>query len=104
MNGYEILKWEKGEPSTPVNYLDMTISIENGMMVTKAYKKPTSLYHYITSTSAHPPWMMKGIVLSMLTTYYFKNTYNEDYWKVAMAFYKNLKHRGWSRMNWSPCL
>ena len=49
------------------------------MLVTKTYQKPTNLYQYITPTSAYPPWMMKGIVLSMLTTYYFQNTYKEDY-------------------------
>ena len=46
--------------------------------------------------------MMKGIVLSMLITSYFQNTYKEDYWKVAVAFYKNLKCRGWSRDKLDP--
>ena len=31
LNDYGILKWEIGEPSTSVNYLDLTISIENGV-------------------------------------------------------------------------
>ena len=37
LSDYGILKWEIGEPSTFVNYLDLTISIENGMLVTKTY-------------------------------------------------------------------
>ena len=102
INDYGILKWTIGKPSASVNYLDLTVSIENGMLVTRTYLKPTNLFQYITPTSAHPPWMMKGIVLSMLTTYYFQNTYKEDYWKVAIAFYKNLKQRGWSRDELEP--
>ena len=46
--------------------------------------------------------MIEGIVLSMLTTYYFQNTYKEGYWKVAMVFYRNLKRRGWSRDKLKP--
>ena len=101
-NHYGTLKREIGEPSTSVNYLDLTISIENGVLVTKTYQKSTSLYQYITPTSAHPPWMMKDNVLSMLTTYYFQNTFKEDYWKAALTFYKNLKRRGWSRDKLEP--
>ena len=44
LNGYGTLKGEIGEPSTCVNYLDLTISIENGVVVTKTYQKPTNLY------------------------------------------------------------
>ena len=102
INDYGILKWEVGKPSTSVHYLDLTVSIENGVLVTKTYQKPTNLHQYITPNSAHPPWMMKGIVLSMLTTYYFQNTYKEDYWEVAMTFYRNLKRRGWSRDRLEP--
>ena len=78
INDYGILKREVEEPSTSVNYLDLTVSIENGALVTKTYKKSSSLYQYIIFNSAHPPWMMKGVVLSMFTTYYFPNTYRED--------------------------
>ena len=102
INDYGILKREVEEPSTSVNYLDLTVSIENGALVTKTYKKSSSLYQYIIFNSAHPPWMMKGIVLNMLTTYYFQNTYKEDYWEAAMTFYRNLKRRGWSRDKLEP--
>ena len=88
MNDCGILKWKIWKPSTSVNYLDLNVPIKNGALVTKIYQKPTSLYQYISSYSALPPWMMKGIVPSMLTTYYFQNTHKEDYWKVEMTFYK----------------
>ena len=75
MNDYGILNWKVGGASTSAHYLDLTVSIENGVLVTKTYQKPTNLHQYITPNLAHPPWMMEGIVLSMLTTYYFQNTY-----------------------------
>ena len=93
---------EVGEPSTPIHSLDLAVSIENGVLVAKTYQKPTNLHQYITPSSAHPPWMMKGSVLSMLTTYYFQNNYKEGYWKEVVTFYKNLKRRGWSRGKLEP--
>ena len=48
INDYGILKREVEEPSTSVNYLDLTASIENGALVTKTDQKSTSLHQYIT--------------------------------------------------------
>ena len=54
------------------------------------------------TNSTDPPWMMKGIVPSILTTYYFQTIYKEDYWKVAIAFYRNLKCIGWNKDKLEP--
>ena len=36
-NNFGILKWEFEEPASSVNFLDLTISIENNKIVTKTY-------------------------------------------------------------------
>ena len=41
--------------------------------------------------------MISGFLYSMLKRYYQQNTSEDDYWKVAMAFYNHLKYRGWAR-------
>ena len=42
LNDYDILKWDINALS--VTYLDFTISIEDGLLITKTYRKPTNLY------------------------------------------------------------
>ena len=97
LNNFGLLKWKVNEPSSIVNFLDITLKIENGKITSKTYQKPTNLYQYISRNSAHPSWMISGIIYSMLKRYYQQNTCRDDYWKVAMAFYNHLKYRGWNR-------
>ena len=102
LNSHGILRWTVREPSMSVDYLDLTITIENGNIVTKTYQKPINLYQYITPNSAHPPWMIKGIITSMLRNYFYQNTHRSDYWDVAMKFYTRLRERGWERKTLEP--
>ncbi len=37
-----------------VNFLDVTVSIENGQLVTDVYSKPTDTHQYLLSSSCHP--------------------------------------------------
>jgi hypothetical protein len=37
------------------DFLDLTLEIKNGCIVTKTYEKPTNLFLYIPPTSAHSP-------------------------------------------------
>ena len=102
MNNFGLLKWKVNEPSTCVNFLDLTLTIENGLITSKTYQKPTNLYQYICRNSAHPPWMIKGVIYSMLRRYHRQNTKEEDYWKVSMKYYNHLKDRGWTRQQLEP--
>ena len=91
---FGILKWDVGNPSLSVNFLDLTVTIEDGTIRSKTYQKPTNLHQYICPNSAHPPWTIKSIISSMLSKYYRQNTDITDYWKIAIDFYKYLKDRG----------
>jgi hypothetical protein len=57
VNNFGILKWDIAEtiPSTSVNFLDMTLSIEDGGIVSKIYQKDMNLHLYIPPSSEHPP-------------------------------------------------
>ena len=94
IDDFGILRWNVDEPSKSVDFLDLTVEIENGSFVTRTYQKPINLYQYITPNSAHPPWMIKGMVMSMLRNYYRQNSKREDYWDISMKFYHRLKARG----------
>ena len=97
-----ILTWDCDEPSTSVDFLDLTVEIKDGAFITRTYQKPMNLYQYILPNSAHPPGMIKGMIYSMLRQYYLQNSNLEDYWKIAMLFYNRLKDRGWPRSTLEP--
>jgi len=67
------------------------------MFTFKTYQKPISLYQYITPYSAHPPGVIRGVVYSQLLQYFKQNSQREDYWKIAISFYRKFKARGWSK-------
>ena len=46
-NDFGLLKWDFKEPSKSVDFLDLTIYIENGWVPTKTYQKSMNLYQYI---------------------------------------------------------
>jgi len=97
VNNFGILEWEFEEPSKKVNFLDLTISIENKTIVTKTYQKAMNLYQYLSPMSNHPPSMIKGIIYSLLKTYKNQNTYTEDYLDVAVKLFKRHAARGWNK-------
>ena len=52
-NTFGILTWEFEDLSSEVNFLDLTISIENNRIVTKTFQKPLNLYQYIPHHAQH---------------------------------------------------
>ena len=55
LNNYGVLKWTIQEPSMSVYYLDLTVTVKSGNVVTKTYQKPTNVCQYITPNSVHSP-------------------------------------------------
>ena len=96
-SSFGILQWEFDEPSSSATFLDLTISIENGNIVTKTYQKAMNLYQYIPPTSAHPPGMMKGIIYGLMRNYYLQNTKESDYNDMAVKLFERHVARGWNR-------
>ena len=96
-NNFGILTWEFEEPSLSVVFLDLTISIERGQIVYKTFQKALNLYQYIPPTSAHPPWMMRGIIYSLMRNYRRQNTNIDDYYNVAIKLFDRHVARGWDR-------
>ena len=98
VNKFGILTWEIDEPSTSVDFLDLTISItQDGRLTTKTFQKAMNLYQYIPPHSAHPPGMMKGIVYGLLRNYYSQNSNKSDYIQMAVLLLRRLVARGWDR-------
>ena len=63
MNNYHGLTWEFSKRTDKVDYLNVTISINNNKITFDLYKKSLNLYLYIPPLSAHPPGVLSGLVL-----------------------------------------
>jgi len=47
------------------NYLDLTITVKNGLITTDLYRKPTDAIKYLLPTSSHPSHISRNIPLSL---------------------------------------
>jgi hypothetical protein len=91
-------KWNVEDPFLSDDFLNLTLTIEYGHIVSKAYQKVLNLYQYMCPNSSHPPWMLKSIVFGMLKRCYHQNGYINDFWEmIAILVYKRLKDQGWDR-------
>ena len=102
VNDFGILKWNVEDPSLSVIILHLTLPIKDGNIVSKTYQKPLNLYQYICPISAHPLWMLEGIIFSTLKRYYPKISHVNPFWSVAMILYKRLKDWGWNGKTLEP--
>ena len=66
MNGWHGLEWETVEPSTSVNFMDMTITIVDGKLETTLYEKEQNLYLYIPPHSSHPKGVFSGLIFGQV--------------------------------------
>jgi hypothetical protein len=95
LNTFGILKWDCSKPALTVNFLDMTISIQNSAISTKTYQKEGSPYLYINPNSAHPPGMIKGVIFGTIKRYFEQNSDKEDFISITKLFFQRLVARGW---------
>jgi hypothetical protein len=67
LNSFGKLKWEVSERTQKINYLDLTIRINNdNTITTDLYEKPHNLYLYLPAHSNHPKGNMKGLIYGSL--------------------------------------
>ena len=66
MNQWHGLQWDCETPSLSVNFMDLTISIEDGRAITTLYKKKRNLYLYIPPHSSHPKGVLTGLVFGQI--------------------------------------
>ena len=95
LNIFGILTWEVGPLSREVNFLDLTLIIEDGQIVSKTYQKSLNLYLYLPPSSSHSPGCIKGTIHGLVGRYYVQNTYRHDYIRLIKLLYWHLFDRGW---------
>ena len=95
MNTWGKLRWIVSERSTTVDFLDLTLSLENGHITTKTFQKPMNLYLYIPPTSAHPTSCYKGLIVGNFLRFRKQNN-DKDFCNLLGNFAEHLLARGHS--------
>ncbi|KAL7483535.1 hypothetical protein ACHAW6_012214 [Cyclotella cf. meneghiniana] len=62
MEQWHGLQWTFQDLSTSVNFMDLTISIVHGHLITTLYKKPQNLYLYLLPHLSHPRGIETGLI------------------------------------------
>jgi hypothetical protein len=65
MNGWNGLEWVCEKPTTVVNFMDLTIRIVDGKLVTTIFEKVQNLYLYIRHTP-HPKGVLMGLIFGQV--------------------------------------
>jgi len=69
MYDFGILSWKVEPPSDSVDFMDLTISIEQSRLVTKIFKKKENPYLYLPPSTAHTTRIIKGTIIGMVYRY-----------------------------------
>ena len=92
---YNGLCWTVETPSTKLNFLDLSISIQrNGHIHFCTFQKEHNLYLYLPPQSAHPPSCLRGLVVGLLQKYWKQNTTTSAFAAIITQFYRRLRRRG----------
>ena len=99
---FGILRWDFNDPAPQVDFLDLTLRIENNKIITKTFQKKNNPYLYLPAHSAHAPGMIKGLVYGLLRRYYYQNSKYSDFTHFSNLLFNRLLARGWDRAVLSP--
>lgn len=94
-NNFGQLTWSFTELSSSISFLDLTISVRDGILSYCTYQKLMNLYQYISPHSAHPPGLIKGMIYGLVKTYQVQNNHERDYIYIASLLHKRMVERGW---------
>ena len=106
IDNFGVLTWDIKDQklSHRVNFLDLTLTIEDSRVISRTYQKDLNLYLYIPPASAHPPGVIKGLLYGLIRRYHAQNTRREDYHNMVRLLYQRLLERGWQSHQIRPLI
>ena len=90
------LNWTFKSPRKKLVFMDMTIQIEGGKIVTTIYAKPMALYQYIPPNSCHPPGVLTGLIYGQILRIYQLCSRSKDIDKELSLLHTRLLNRGYA--------
>ncbi|KAL7493317.1 hypothetical protein ACHAWT_002399 [Skeletonema menzelii] len=102
INNYHGLEWTFTPRAQSVDFMDMTIHIQNNRIVTDLFEKKMALYLYIPPHSAHPPGVLTGMVMGQVLRIFSLCSRIEDIQRHIKNFHDRLTRRGYSPSDLLP--
>ena len=93
---HSTIKFTADWSKTSIHFLDVTISITEGVIETGLYVEPTDSHQYLLSTSCHPFYCKKGIPYSQGLRLNRIFSINDFFDKRCNHLEKYLLERGYS--------
>ena len=97
VNAYEGPTWDFVGPKKQIDFMDLTISIDNGEVNFTMFEKKLNVYLYIPPTSAHPPGVIAGLVFGNVLRIYQLCSDEQDIANHLCMFFNRLR-----ACNYSP--
>ncbi|KAL3807237.1 hypothetical protein ACHAXA_007957 [Cyclostephanos tholiformis] len=77
--------------------IDYFLRFEDRRIITRTYQKEMNLYQYLPPHSSHPLSTLRGMIYSLMRTYFKQNTLEQDYISTVTLMFHHLLARGWDR-------
>jgi hypothetical protein len=95
MDSYGKLEWLFTDRATEANFLDLSITLTRGGITTSIFEKDMNLYLYLPPHSAHPPGILRGLIIGMIKRIYRLTTTYADQQDSIHIFFRRLVARGY---------
>ena len=96
------LRWTFKSPRKKFVFMDMTIQIEGGKIITTIYAKPMALYKYIPPNSCHPHGVLTGFIFGQILRIYQLCFRSKDINKKLSLFHTCLLNHGYAMKKLIP--
>lgn len=77
-------------------FLDLQITLENGLLHTCTFRKETAVNTLLRATSHHPHWLKNGIPVGQFLRIKRNCTKSSDYRRESLELYVRFRERGYS--------
>ena len=94
-NSYYDLKWKFEERTNTINFMDLTITIQDGEISTTLFEKLLNIHGYITPNSAHAPGVLPGLISGNTGRIYSLCSDAAERKRLLASFYHRLLRRGY---------
>jgi hypothetical protein len=102
MNQYHGLEWTFTPLASTVDFMDLTIRIEDDKIVTTLFEKALNIYQYLPPRSAHPPGVISGLIFGNIYRTYMLCSKQSDVEQKLRLFFHRLRVRGWEHSTLEP--
>jgi hypothetical protein len=95
MDSYGKLEWEFSERTQRTHFLDLDLQLTPAGITTTLYEKEMNLYLYLPPHSAHPPGVLRGLIIGMIKRIFRLTTAFSDKETSVFTFFGRLVARGY---------